>query len=666
MAQHDGTIDDANGATVLADLNAAVAAARSNNSGASAPPSPVAHMTYADTALNVMRRRNAANSGWILDGTLAQSLVSTRTSNTPLAAVDFNTTILASGTWTQTLDAASVLGAGWFVDYVNDGVGIITIDPNGSELINGSGNYVLGPGAAVRILCVGSAFKVVEQQGSAAGEITSRGFPTLQDFLNAVATQRRDGYIDAGEYPITEPLTFTPVADGYNPPPAIRMSPRAKIKAMASMDVMLSMGTAAGDYSGMLRKGLLQGGIFDCNHLANTGVHVVFLNHFMIRDTQVWNYNGQAFKAGSTSAPQGSYEMIHDNVRTWTPPYAYKTITGISKANPGVVISPGHGYTTGKLISIQGVGGMTQVNNRYFVVGATTTNTYELAGENTTSYGTYTSGGLAHITVPDTTRGIYYENCGDNHVINSLIQGCYRGIDADNGGGIGVYTSKFVAVHVWNFFENGEMEYGGLFGGDNSLLGFQVDGPVLYAYGFKDLRNSMSGCNLTLNDAYGTIDNRTSAIRLLSSGAGVKASGCTYIAQSPSYRIARDVAGDLTNYESWGTTTKNCVVTQSGPSKTTLSTWARITGGASPAITKGQNVASVVRNSTGVYTVTLSQEVDQNNPSMPGVIDNVNPVTIKEDQAGRTTTTIKFICYLTTTGAAVDPAAFTFGIAGGW
>lgn len=71
------------------------------------------------------------------------------------------------------------------------------------------------------------------------------------------------------------------------------------------------------------------------------------------------------------------------------------TITGITNANPAVVTSNAHGFTDGQTISITGVVGMTEVNDRTFVVQSATANTFELKGEDSTSYSVYTSGGTA-------------------------------------------------------------------------------------------------------------------------------------------------------------------------------------------------------------------------------------------------------------------------------
>src|SRR6185312_7720844 len=45
-----------------------------------------------------------------------------------------------------------------------------------------------------------------------------------------------------------------------------------------------------------------------------------------------------------------------------------KTITGITKANPGVVTSAAHGYANGQEIVVTGIAGMTELNGRNFIV----------------------------------------------------------------------------------------------------------------------------------------------------------------------------------------------------------------------------------------------------------------------------------------------------------
>ncbi len=80
------------------------------------------------------------------------------------------------------------------------------------------------------------------------------------------------------------------------------------------------------------------------------------------------------------------------------------TITGITKANPGVVtVSAATGLSNGDEIFIWNVGGMTEVNNRAYKVKNLSGSTFQLedwwgdgdvtTAVNTSSFGTYTSGG---------------------------------------------------------------------------------------------------------------------------------------------------------------------------------------------------------------------------------------------------------------------------------
>ena len=83
-----------------------------------------------------------------------------------------------------------------------------------------------------------------------------------------------------------------------------------------------------------------------------------------------------------------------------------KVITNITKANPAVVTSAGHGLANGTKIAIRGVVGMTEINlETAFTVANTATNTFELSGFDTSGGGftAYTSGGVA--TVAAATAG---------------------------------------------------------------------------------------------------------------------------------------------------------------------------------------------------------------------------------------------------------------------
>lgn len=76
------------------------------------------------------------------------------------------------------------------------------------------------------------------------------------------------------------------------------------------------------------------------------------------------------------------------------------TITDISQSNPGTVTAPGHGYSDGDEVFINGTVGMVEVDGRSYVVSGSTTDTFDLTDDfgdpvDTTGYGAYISGGEA-------------------------------------------------------------------------------------------------------------------------------------------------------------------------------------------------------------------------------------------------------------------------------
>jgi len=71
MAQHDYIIDNANGLSFRNDVNNALSAVVTHNSGATAPTTTYAFQVWADTTNDLLKIRNAANSAWITIGTLS-------------------------------------------------------------------------------------------------------------------------------------------------------------------------------------------------------------------------------------------------------------------------------------------------------------------------------------------------------------------------------------------------------------------------------------------------------------------------------------------------------------------------------------------------------------------------------------------------------------------
>lgn len=77
-----------------------------------------------------------------------------------------------------------------------------------------------------------------------------------------------------------------------------------------------------------------------------------------------------------------------------------KTVTGVTKANPGVVTSVGHGFSTGDEIYFSGIGGMTELNGQFFLVVKINNDTFSLTdidgvAVNTSAFTAFSSNGSA-------------------------------------------------------------------------------------------------------------------------------------------------------------------------------------------------------------------------------------------------------------------------------
>lgn len=74
MATHDYVIDNQSASAFRGDLNNALQAIVTQNSNATAPTTTYANMVWYDTAANQLKKRNEANSAWIVLGTIDEAL----------------------------------------------------------------------------------------------------------------------------------------------------------------------------------------------------------------------------------------------------------------------------------------------------------------------------------------------------------------------------------------------------------------------------------------------------------------------------------------------------------------------------------------------------------------------------------------------------------------
>lgn len=161
MSQHDKNIANASGAAVRADINDALEAEATRNSGSSYPGTMFPRQFIVNTTLGIGVRRNSSNSGVLLETTDDETRVLARSSNTMLDISDHTKLIVATGSFTQTFDTCANLTEWWHCWYRNDGTGSIVLDPSGSEQINGQATLTLGPGEGGILFCTGAALKFI-------------------------------------------------------------------------------------------------------------------------------------------------------------------------------------------------------------------------------------------------------------------------------------------------------------------------------------------------------------------------------------------------------------------------------------------------------------------------------------------------------------------------
>ena len=133
MAQHDYNLANQSGADFRADLNNALEAIATVNSGATEPSTTFAHQLWVDTSSSVLKIRNAADSDWITLGT------SITTSNTFTGDLTGNVTGNVTGSVTGDVtgdltgnaDSADILSTARTIQISGDVAGSASFDGSG-------------------------------------------------------------------------------------------------------------------------------------------------------------------------------------------------------------------------------------------------------------------------------------------------------------------------------------------------------------------------------------------------------------------------------------------------------------------------------------------------------------------------------------------------------
>jgi len=164
LLQGDQNIANQTGAATRSDLNNELQALARFSDGTSAPATTYPYQFWADTTNGLLKQRNAANSGWIIRHTLAETRAVAKSAGYTVAIGDFNQLFKCSSTFTLAFTAAATLGDGFTFEVQNTGAGVITLDPNSTEQIDGATTVTLSAGQSCRVWCDGSAFFSIGRQ----------------------------------------------------------------------------------------------------------------------------------------------------------------------------------------------------------------------------------------------------------------------------------------------------------------------------------------------------------------------------------------------------------------------------------------------------------------------------------------------------------------------
>jgi len=107
--------------------------------------------TYTDWSIGVSGPQGAA-------GSITNLLTSAKSSAYTAVAGDKGTIIRCTGTWTLALTSAGTLASGWWCWVVNDGTGVITVDPSAAQTVNGVATVAMYPGEMALLQCDGTLF----------------------------------------------------------------------------------------------------------------------------------------------------------------------------------------------------------------------------------------------------------------------------------------------------------------------------------------------------------------------------------------------------------------------------------------------------------------------------------------------------------------------------
>jgi len=221
VAQHDFSIANQSGSSFRADLNNALSAVVSQNSGSAEPTTMFAYQMWADTTAGVMKLRNGANSAWItlyeLDGTFVTTDIKLGVGTAAAPSLTFTgrLTIDSSG---RLLVGTSTARSNF---YNTTATAQVQVEGVGAESASFAAINVAGNAGGARLYmakgrggAIGS--NTIVSSGDTLGQITFQGNDGSEFVEGATIEVQVDGTPGANDMPGR--LVFSTSADGASTP----------------------------------------------------------------------------------------------------------------------------------------------------------------------------------------------------------------------------------------------------------------------------------------------------------------------------------------------------------------------------------------------------------------------------------------------------------------
>jgi len=290
-----------------------------------------------------------------------------------------------------------------------------------------------------------------------------------------VVTASSHGYSDGDEVYIIGVVGMTEL-NGKNFKIAGKTTHTFQLQTLAGVNVNSSAFTAYGSAGTAARVHTVtttyaEEDLFDLKRTQSADVMTICHPSYAVRDLTrsahtTWTLTEKTFKpdqthptgvsvsAGTTGSVTDRYAVTafndEDGEESLVGVGATKNISAITKANPAAVTTATHGFVTGDKVLLQGIAGMTELNDRRFTITKTSGTAFTLDGEDSTNYTTYTSGGSAALEFVELTNS---NSTRDNTVSWTAVTGgdkynVYRSVNGVYGFIGASETAQFVDTNI--------------------------------------------------------------------------------------------------------------------------------------------------------------------------------------------------------------------------